>query len=119
MSASVAVIRSSQSGSTTLSASVVAYQVRAGSSSPHCDRAYAKPAARAAPTLPASTVTKWTSGPNCPASAVAAVVARVEHDDGQHRDGQAGRGGCRGAQTPRQVRGFVVRGDDHDGLMQI
>src|SRR6476659_5993285 len=67
MSASASSWRISQSGSTQLSASVVAYQ--AGTSAPHSDLAKENPAARAAPTLPASTVTKWISEPNRPASA--------------------------------------------------
>ena len=66
MSASASSWRISQSGSTRLSASVVAYQ--AGLSAPHSDLAKVNPAARAAPTLPASTVTKWISEPNRPAS---------------------------------------------------
>ncbi len=93
--------RINQSASTTLSASVVAYQVSAGSTCAHSDFEYSNPAARAAPTLPASTEMKCTSGPNSPASPVAAVVAGVEHDDDQHRRRQAQRRGGQRAQALR------------------
>ena len=88
-------MRSSQSAGTSLSASVVAYQVRAGSTSAHSVRAYSKPAALAAPTLPASTVTKCDVGAELADQAVASVVGGVEHDHRQHGNRHAQRGGRR------------------------
>ena len=51
--------------------------------------------------------------------ALAAVVAGVEHNDGEYRHRHAQCGGRQRAQAARQVLEFVVRGHHHDDLLDI
>jgi hypothetical protein len=69
--------------------------------------------------LPASTDTKCTSGPIPASEALAAVVAGVEHNDGDYGHRHAQCGSRQRPQAARQVFELVVRGHHHDDLLDI
>ncbi len=82
------------------------------------DRAYSNPAARAAPTLPASVEMKCTFGAEPLGKVIAAVVAGIEDDDDQNRHR-----GVHGAPRSRRTDSaanldLIVRRYHHHRLLQ-
>ncbi len=92
MSASEAVMRSSQSAGTTLSASVVAYQVRAGSTPSHNGPRVLEARGPSGADIARVDLDEMHVGAELPDQAVAAVIGGIEHHHGQHRNRQADRG---------------------------
>jgi hypothetical protein len=111
MSASPAGWRTSQSASTRLSASVVAYQVRE-SWMPPIDLAYAKPAARGTHIADVE-VSEMHIGAEPARQPRAAVITGIVRHDDQPRRRQAHRGGQHRPQAPRQQGRLVVRRNHH------
>ena len=118
MSVAAVICRTSQSGSTRLSASVVAYQNprRIGVPAEALGRGKSGGARRSDI---AGVDRHDMDGAAAAADDLgAAVVAGVEHHHGPHRNRQPGGGRAHRGQAPGQPRGLVVGGDDHHRLFE-